>query len=84
MKPSDKKLPENVRDNDVKDSDRDLRSTDASIGETFSEISDTSTPVEDKSKRKAFVQARKAIHKYLNDEFTTVLFCFPRECRDSD
>ena len=78
MKPSDKKLPENVRDNDVKDSDRDLHSTDTSIGKTFSEISDTSTP------RKAFVQARKAIHKYLNDEFTTVLFCFPRECRDDD
>ena len=87
MKPPNKKLPENVPDNEVlvlKDSDRDLSSIDSSIGKTVSEISNISAPVEDKSKRKEFVQAHKAIQGYLNDDFTTVLFCFPQECRDDD
>ena len=43
----------------------------------------TIEPVEDrrsKQPRKASIQARKAIQTYLNDNFTTNLFCFPREC----
>ena len=84
VKCSDKKLLENVPDEEpLEDRNKGSSSTDTFSNQgSVSKTGNITAPVEDKSnKRKASVKAHKAIQDYLNDNFSTVLFCFPRECR---
>ena len=78
-------LPESCTDRDLSQTidanqKKKINVEEKAVEDNVDRIADDYNEHDDRHRRKASLRAQRAIYHYLNDDCSTVLFCFPQEC----